>query len=216
MDNVSVSNIGELTSSSNWSTIGIDPGSIDWSQTAVTSEYDYTISPITAYPSYFTPKINEEALKEEYFEKDDTDIKNTAGWRILSISDNFIHGAEFCFSFKTIEEAWPVSFRVMLKGCGDVMLVMVDQDCPDYYISAPEDIMKFVDKVLQKENDIKVDESLLNLINSVQGTSTIDNIPKNITYTVSNNVLYDADTAITATNCGNALTIKANAASCIC
>ena len=213
MDNVSVSNTGELTSS--WSNIGIiESNDIDWNQTAITT--NYTISPITTTYSYFTPKINEEALKEEYFERDDTDIKNTTGWRILSINDNFIHGAEFCFSFKTIEDAWPVSFRVMLKGCGNVMLVMIDQDCPDYYISAPEDIMKFVDKVLQKENKIKVDESLLNLVNSIQGTSTIDNIPKNITHTVSNTVLYDSDTTITATNCGTNLTMKENAASCIC
>jgi len=215
MDSVNVSTIGDLTSS----TLYMDSNSIDWSKEAVASDYYNTISsPITAY-SYFTPrKINEEALKEEYFEKDDTDIKDTTGWRILSISDNFIPGAEFCFSFKTIEEAWPISFRVMLKGCGNVILVMVDQDCPDYYISAPEDIMRFVDKVLQKEDDIKVDDSLLDLINSIQGISTIDDIPKNIniTHTVSNNVLYDADTAITATNCGNALTIKANATSCIC
>jgi hypothetical protein len=203
MDNISVSNFGDLTSNS------LSTNSIDWSQTAVTS------SPIARRYSYFTPKINEEALKEEYFEKDDTDIKNTTGWRILSISDNFIRGAEFCFSFKTIEEAWPVSFRVMLKGFGDVMLVMVDQDCPDYYISAPEDIMRFVDKVLQEGNDIKIGESIFDLID-FKGSSIIDNISKNITYTVSNDALYDADTAITGTNCGNALTIKANAASCIC
>lgn len=141
-------------------------------------------SGVSRYSPYFYPlKLNNSALLDNYVERTDRDIFSTEGWKILKVSIGKV-SSDYGYGFVTNPDAWLEKFEIMLFGRGTIRMILVNEDCPDYYLAEPEDIIKFADQALGGT--------------TVTATSEIDDQLKELLSNLSS--IYDKDTVQGLTN----------------
>ena len=113
---------------------------------------EYTSKP-SLTTGYSKAYLDEKELDKNCAKAANIKLKDIEGWTLLKIDDGHVSSLiDYELGIVTNEEYWIVEFKVLIVKLGDKQFIYVDQNCPDYYISDPDEILKMCKDSLKIEN----------------------------------------------------------------